>query len=353
MRSRDVRHHLHLRVQIIPMRTSAKRAAAVILVAAAMLLSFTACNAEVREEYFDVFGTTLYIRSESDGGSVAERMMEDELLLSASVEGSDVYRINAARAHEPVHVDELTMSLLLKAREIYRLTDGAYDPSVYPLVELWGFAPGEFVQGTAPEELPTEEEISAALSLVGFDGAFRLDEENNTVTKLVEGAKLDLGGITKGMEAEKALGAFSGEALVNLGGNISCSGRDFTIGIGAPREYPSSYIGTVTLHSGECVSTSGDYERYYEIAGKRYHHIIDPSTGRSAASGLVSVTVISRDGALGDALSTAIMVAGEERGREWLEMLSADHSELAAVFVRVDDEGNILTSSWGREFKPN
>lgn len=264
-----------------------------------------------------MFGTTLYIESTERGyaAATAEDMREAEMLLSASVEGSDIYRINAAAAGESVTVDALTMTLLVKAREIYLLTDGAYDPSVYPLVELWGFAPGEFVVGTPPERLPSEEEIAAAKELVGFDEAFALDEDALTVTKLKDGAKLDLGGIAKGYAVETALTAATGETLVNLGGNIGGVGRDFTIGIGAPRPYSVSYVGTVTLRSGECISTSGDYERYYEVDGVRYHHIIDPFTGAPADSGLASVTVICSDGALGDALATAVMVAGAERGR--------------------------------------
>ena len=314
-----------------------------------ILLSFTACNDRTATgEYFDVFGTTLYIEgySAEEAQSAADAMREAELLLSADIPSSDVGRINSAAAGESVTVSGLTMTLLLKAREVYLLTDGAYDPSVYPLVELWGFAPGDFVMGIAPDSLPTDGEIAAASELVGFDRAFSLDADALTVTKLTDGAKLDLGGIAKGYAAQNSLAGFSDETLVNLGGNIGGVGRDYTIGIGAPREYTHSYIGTLTLHSGECVSTSGDYERYYFFDGVRYHHIIDPSDGRPADSGLISVTVVCRDGALGDALSTAIVVAGEEKGREWLDALSADHPEISAVFV----DGDMNVSVYGRGF---
>lgn len=145
---------------------------------------------------------------------------------------------------------------------------------------------------------------------------------------------------------ETALTAATGETLVNLGGNIGGVGRDFTIGIGAPRPYSVSYVGTVTLRSGECISTSGDYERYYEVDGVRYHHIIDPFTGAPADSGLASVTVICSDGALGDALATAIMAAGAERGKEWIAELSASFPEIAAVFVTPD----LSTEAVGRAF---
>lgn len=330
------------------MRKSKSAALAAIVVM--ILLSLTACdNAAVTGEYFDVFGTTLYIESADDGyaESVADVMRDAELLLSATVEGSDVYRLNAAHAGESVQVSPLTMTLLVKAREVYLLTDGAYDPSVYPLVELWGFSPDVFVPGEAPDSVPTDEEIAAALALVGFDRAFELDEEALTVTKLIEGAKLDLGGIAKGYEVQQALAAATGETLVNLGGNIGGVGREFNIGIGAPRPYSLSYVGTVALHGGECISTSGDYERYYEIDGVRYHHVIDPHTGRPAASGLASATVITTDGALGDALATAILVAGEEQGRVWIKELSGHLTGISCVTVTPD----LDVASCGREFK--
>lgn len=327
-----------------------RKTAALAAIVTLILLLLTACdNNAATGEYFDVFGTTLYVETAQDGyaESVAEDMRGAELVLSATVEGSDIYNINAAHAGESVQVCALTMRLLVKARQIYLLTDGAYDPSVYPLVELWGFSADKFVVGATPDSIPTDEEISAALALVGFDRAFVLDEENLSVTKLIEGAKLDLGGIAKGYAVEQALSRAEKETLINLGGNIGGVGRDFTIGIGAPRPYSLTYVGTVTLHGGECISTSGDYERYYEFEGVRYHHVIDPHTGRPAASGLACATVITTDGALGDALATAILVAGEAQGRIWLEELSAVCSEISCVFVTPE----LSVASYGRDFK--
>ena len=99
--------------------------------------------------------------------------------------------------------------------------EGCYDPSVYPLVELWGFAAGEFLPGTPPEGgIPSQEEIDAALALVGFDRAFSLDPNALTVTKLIDGAKLDLGGIAKGYAAQLALRVRFD--ICNVGGNIFC-----------------------------------------------------------------------------------------------------------------------------------
>lgn len=311
------------------------RGVAVAVITVLTLLVFAACDTVATEEYFDVFGTTASVRSEKKGyaESVREYMQSAELVLSATVDGSDISRINSAKAGESVVVDELTMEVLLLAHDVYVLTDGAYDPSVYPLVELWGFSPDKFVAGYAPERIPTAEEIAAAMTLVGFDGAFSLDAEELTVTKLKEGAKLDVGGIAKGYIVEKSISVAEGETLVNLGGNIGGKNGEFTIGVGAPRDYTLSYVCTLALGDGECVSTSGDYERYYELDGVMYHHIIDPRTGYPADSGLASATVVTTCGGLGDALSTAIVVAGEEKGREWLETLRGEYPEISAVFV--------------------
>lgn len=319
-----------------------------IALAALIIVSLTACNRPA-EQYF-VFGTFLEVSSDSGeaelAASAAQYMTELEKTVSASAEGSDIWNINRASAGEPVKCSEVTVELLLKARHLYELTEGAYDPSVYPLVKLWGFGPGDFVAG-APMTPPSDADIEAALALVGFgENDFVIDEVNLTVTKSRNGAMLDLGGITKGYAVEKALGlvADGGNALINLGGNIGACGRTYTIGIGAPRESEKGYLGTLSLYAGECITTSGDYERYFEYGGERYHHIINPFTGRPAKSGLISVTVISRDGGFGDALATALMVAGADKGRELLKSMSADG--VCAVFVYED----MSVEAIGREF---
>lgn len=313
----------------------------------ACVLSFTACNAT--SQYF-VFGTSLEIDTYGVGGgdyadSVVEYMQSVELAVSAVLEGSDIRRINDASAGESVKCSDVTMELLAAAQRVYELTDGAYDPSVYPLVELWGFSPDKFVAGKVPEKLPTDDEISAVLGKVGFADCFEVDYETATVTKLRDGAELDLGGIAKGFAVSRAVSMADGKkALVNLGGNIGAANGTFKIGVASPREYSKSYIGIVPLSSGYTMATSGDYEKYYIVDGVRYHHIIDPFTGRPAASGLISVTVVTSDGALGDALATAIMVAGEEKGLQW-----AQEAGVGLVLVREDTS----VSTYNVEYTPS
>ena len=213
-------------------RSTAFKTTAALLAVFALLPLFAACNKTAKAEYFDIFGTTAYIETydADDAEKTESGMRRVEELCSVNIEGSDIWRINAAHAGETVTVDEVTMLLLTRAMSVYELTDGCYDPTVYPLVELWGFAAGDFVAGTPPEGgIPTDEEISAALALVGFDRAFSLNASECTVTKLIEGAKLDLGGIAKGYASSLAFSVSFD--ICNVGGNLAVGMPAATIGL--------------------------------------------------------------------------------------------------------------------------
>lgn len=313
-----------------------------VLVLVTLTVSLAACGRAERFYFHEVFGTFLELDVQGSGrkdfaDSVYDGFKADEALISADIASSDIGRINAAAAGETVRCSEITMNLLSVCEKAYLATDGAYDPTVYPLVMLWGFAAGDFVAGGnyAP---PTEESIVQALSLVGFDRVFDIDYESGTVTKLVEGAALDLGGVAKGYEVQKTVdGGGDRKFLINFGGNIGANSARYTVGISAPRAEMSTlaYIGTFVLESGETVTTSGDYERYFEYGGKRYFHIIDPATGYPADGGLLSATVVTlggaTDGATADALATAMMIVGEERAVQLAEIFG-----VGCVLVRSD-----------------
>lgn len=306
------------------MRTKSVLLIVIILIS---IVSLTACSST---EQFFVFGTFLDMTVEGVSRGKATRevftyMESLETLLSPTVEGSDLHKINNAKAGESVKCSAETMELLSIVEVIFDLSEGAYDPSIYPLVRLWNFSGDKFsqIEGKTP---PTDEDIAEALSVVGFDKAFTIDHVAGTVTKNAgyDGAMLDFGGVAKGYAVDKAMDNFDGKALVNLGGNIGAKGKSYTIGIGNPRESATPYFGSFTLSADELISTSGDYERFFTYEGKRYHHILSPSTGKSSDSGLISVSVVCTNGAVGDALSTAIMVLGAEKGK--------------ALIARINDE---------------
>ena len=319
------------------MRTKSVLLIAIILIS---IVSLTACSST---EQFFVFGTFLDMTVEGvSGGKVTREVftyMESlETLLSPTVEGSDLHKINNAKVGESVKCSAETMELLSIVEVIFDLSDGAYDPSIYPLVRLWNFSGDKFsqIEGKTP---PTDEDIAKALSVVGFDKAFTVNHLESTVTKNAgyDGAMLDFGGVAKGYAVDKAMDGFDGKALVNLGGNIGAKGKEYTIGIGNPRESATPYFGSFTLRAGELISTSGDYERFFTYEGKRYHHILNPATGKPSDSVLISVSVVSTNGAVGDALSTAIMVLGAEKGKALITRINDEFDlNVKAVLISSD-----------------
>ena len=213
------------------------------------------------------------------------------------------------------------------------MSAGAFDLTIAPLSSLWNFDSGV-------QKVPAEKDIQKALALVDYE---KIQADSKTVT-LKKGQSLDLGAVGKGAacDAAKAYLEKSGVkgAVISVGGSILAYGKRNKLGdkwrvaVRHPRE-ENAYIGVINLSEG-FVSTSGDYEKYFEKDGKRYHHILDANTGYPADSGLASVTVLCKSGLLSDALSTACFILGEEKSKPLLDEYSA-----AAVFV--DKDLNVST----------
>lgn len=229
-----------------------------------------------------------------------------------------------------------TSVLLQRSLDIYKSTGGAYDITVYPLMKLWGFTTQQFA-------LPDEDVLKDTLKLVGSD-AVSINEEGGKPALVLEkeGAAIDFGGIAKGytsdriMEIYKENGVTSG--FVNLGGNVSALGRKpdgtkWRFAIRDPED-ENGYLGILNIEN-KAVITSGGYERFFEEDGVTYHHIIDPSTGYPADNGLVSVTIVSEDGTLADALSTSLYVMGTEKAITYCEA-HADADGFDAVLYTDD-----------------
>lgn len=302
------------------------------------IASLTACNSA--EQYF-VLGTILQVDAEgrecSKTPDAVYRFMNDaEDVLSPTIEGSDIYNINHADVGVATKCNDLTMRVLKIAQKAYEYSNGAYDPSVYPLVRFYKMSGDTFVASVLKDDFDFDK-LPAVLERVGLSKCFEIDYENSTVIKLVDGAMLDLGGVAKGYCVDKARDLCSERALINLGGNISAKGKSYSIGIANPdridREIRNTpYFAKLTLNDGECIATSGDYQRYYVYGEgenrKIYHHLINPLTGMCADTGIASCSVISQDGALGDAIATAVVVMGYDKGVEMLNELG-----LSAVIV--------------------
>lgn len=264
-----------------------------------------------------------------------------ENLLSKTVEGSDVQRVNASHG-EPVTVDPETWAILKRAREISEMTGGAFSVTIAPLSAQW-----DFTDGT--NRMPTDEERLAALPLV--DDEKLILGENNTVT-LPEGMEIDLGGIAKGYIADQVAAMIRGQvhgATLSFGGNVYAvgvkpDGTAFRLGVQDPQGATGTSIAVVEATDVSLV-TSGIYERCFFVDGKRYHHILDPQTGLPADSDLASVSILNVSSMDADALATACVVLGSERAKALLEREGYD-----AVLILRDN--TILTTEGFAEKYP-
>lgn len=250
--------------------------------------------------------------SEKAVRAVENRIGELEKMWSATDAESEIFAINHSGG-EPVAVHKETAELVLFAREIAEKTGGALEPTIYPVLTAWGFTVGE-------NRVPSDEEIAELLENVGYE---RISVAGNEV-RTGENMMLDLGAVAKGEAADEAARILKengiSSALINLGGNVRLiggkpDGSDWRLGLKDP--LGSGYAGV--LNVSDCtVVTSGSYERYFTADdGTVYGHIIDPSSGYPADNGLLSVTIIAKEGRLCDALSTALFVMGEEKARAY------------------------------------
>ena len=235
---------------------------------------------------------------------------------------SDVCRINEQAGIAPVRVDVDTLAMLALAKKYHDLSAGAFDVTIGPVMDLWGFA------GDNPA-VPSPRRITGTLALVD-NNRLQVNASEQTVYLQQVGMKLDLGAVAKGYATEKAIKTLEKygvkKALIDAGGNIRVLGTNarntpWRIGIKDPRQ-ADAIVAIVALEDAAAV-TSGDYYRYFEVDGQRYHHILDPRSGYPASANK-SVTVISKDAGLADVLSTALFVLKGEEAVSLAEKLGVD-----------------------------
>ena len=264
-----------------------------------LALFLTGCRAQPPEQTeFFTMDTLMNLKlwGDPDGKAAREVVQTINALasaLSVTDAQSEIARLNETGS---AALSEETAALLAAALELSRRTDGAFDPTVYPLVRLWGFT-GE------TQAVPGSAELQRALAAVGTENVL---QSGQNVT-LRNGAMLDFGGIAKGYAAEKCAKLLEAAgieaALLSLGGNVQTvgtkpDGSAWAVGIADP-ENPTQAIATLTFTGSLALVTSGGYQRYFEEDGVRYHHILDPKTGYPARSGLASVTILAESGTLG------------------------------------------------------
>ena len=288
-------------------------------------------------------GTSYDVLVETDGTNedtvALGAVIESELarinrVMSTYDPGSDVSRFGRYAGTEPVAVDPALVEILQVALEVCRRSLGAFDPTVAPLVDAWGFGPTD-------EPPPDSARVAALREIVGCDGLVA-GPATGTIAKSRPGTRIDLSGIAKGFAADRigrALRELGYEsALVDVGGELSVvgshvDGRPWRVALEGPGDTAPEMVGTVELVD-EAVATSGDFRNYYEYEGVLYAHLIDPRTGFPIRYRGFSVSVVHPDGAMADAWATALTVLGPEDGFEL-----AEREGLGALFTWRSPEG--------------
>lgn len=292
-----------------------------------------------------VVSETLYTTGEDITADVITALKDVEKnWISWTEEGSQIYKINQNAGNTTTVSDE-TAGYLKQVLDLSEASGGAMDPTMGKVIRLWD------IDGENPH-VPAEDDLKSLLADVGYD---KVILNGNDVT-MPEGVTLDLGAAGKGIgcdAAKKILDADKDVSgmILNLGGSSVMSygskpdGSAWQVAVTDPRDTEGDYLGVVTLNGTEFLSTSGDYEKYFIEDGIRYHHILDPSTGYPARSGLTSVTVVCDDGLDADGLSTACFVLGKDKAEELLKKYNAD-----GLFV--DDSGHVwLTEGMKERFQ--
>ncbi len=278
-----------------------------------------------------------------------DRMEVIEEKMSKTISTSEVSRINllseTGDISNQINIDSDVFTVIDTALEYGHKSNGKFDVTLAPIVELWGI-------GTEHENIPNHEAIEKLLLTVGLD-KIKINAENNI--SLAQNTKIDLGGIAKGYAADEVADMLieSGieKAIINLGGNVKVIGEKskgvpFRIGIQDPLSQRNNYLGIVEV-SDKTVVTSGDYEKYFERDGKRYHHIFDPSTGYPYETNVASVTVISDESIVADAMSTILYLMDVKEGLVFVNTLEG----VDCIYVTKDKEVYLSSGSIREQFE--
>lgn len=288
-------------------------------------------------------------KSEEYGAELIAQIQDvDEAVLSWRNPDSELYALNHGyQPGEKYNISDSLYPALDEAFQVCRDSGGTLDVTIRPLAQVWNIEEADSGTFTVPDERAIEE----ALEHVGYESV-TLSEAESTVTIGESGRVIDLGAVGKGYAldvAKEYLDEWNVDgAVISVGGSILVygeknDGSDWKIGIRNPKGNQDDMIGCLSFPSGTniCVSTSGDYEKYFIVDGVRYHHILSRETGYPADAGLSSVTVVCANGLYSDALSTACFVLGYEKSLPLLEKYQAE-----AVFI---DKDNHITVTEGLE----
>jgi thiamine biosynthesis lipoprotein len=313
---------------------------------------FTGCSVsepnEVQSLYGYSMGTSYSIKVVGSLGAVRNLQIGIEGVLSdinsrmsTYLPKSDLSRFTEAAVNIPVDVDPKTKDVVQAALKIASESQGAFDPTIAPLVDLWGFGPKP-----RNNSVPSESEIEAALDLVGYE-AVSVDENDSVITKL-KPRQIDLSAIAKGYAVDEVasflLSKGYSDFLVEVGGEMKMSGTKpdgsaWRIAIEEPSIGERKPFRIIPIE-GASVATSGDYRNFFESDGVRYSHTIDPKTGYPVEHDLASVTVVMDSCMEADAYATAMLVLGKGPA-----MALAEKLDLAVFFIYKENDEFITSQS--------
>lgn len=301
-----------------------------------ILFLLCSCSKKVSLFSANLLGTVCSVNafeqeSASLNSKIFSRLSKIDSMFNVNLNNSDLTKVNNAAGINAVTVNEEVAYVLKNALEYSKKTEGAFDPTIGPLVKLWGI-------NTDHERVPSDEEINSVLPLVNYKNLeINSDANGSTVFLLEPKMSIDLGGIAKGYAADEIVKILQEEnierAIIDLGGNIFVYGQkpdksDWKVGIKNPFDKSGTYALVVSLKENSTVVTSGVYERNFIENGIVYHHILNPKNGRPADSTYLSSTIISDSSMKADALSTVAFILGPEK---YFALFSE-----SAIFIRND-----------------
>lgn len=317
------------------------------IIAFVLLLSLAGCAREaVTEESRLMMGTVVNMKIASDAQkdflkdvieSSFSKMEEIESITNRFDEKSETALINKANPGEEITLSPQMSSVIKKSLELNSITEGAFDVTISPLAELWGF------YGKEKPAVPSSGDIENVLARTGTDKITFNDKGTLRINR--DGIDLDFSGIAKGCAVDEAVKVLKSKginnALIDAGGDLYCLGEGphktgWRVGVRHPRE--RRFLGVLTLID-KAVATSGDYENYFFIDGKRYSHILDPRSGYPVSGGPLSVTIVAQDCMTADGLATAMSVLSTLEGLQLAEALDGVDAMLVSEIngeLRVD-----------------
>ncbi|MBK1872039.1 FAD:protein FMN transferase [Marinobacter sp. 1-3A] len=294
-----------------------------------VLVALAGCSFQQDEEIWEisgpVFGTSYHIsvvlpedhqRLEALAQGIEEALDGVDASMSTWRDDSELSKLNRLEDQSDwVPVSDPLFEVLSRSAEISRLTEGAFDITIGPVVNLWGFGPD-----ARPVEIPSDEDLAQALALTGFENLSL--QSDPPAVKASSPQYIDLSAIAKGYGVDVVARYLDREGiqayLVEIGGEVRTQGQKpdgsvWRLAIEQPAEGEEHRVNRIVTLPSKAMATSGDYRNYYESEGRRLSHTIDPETGQPIAHNLASVTVIAEDSMTADALATGFTVMGYER----------------------------------------